>query len=625
MSIDLKPSEVKRLVMEQQERAAFLHATEERAQARLVPYTEWTPDDRFRAFERMRFYPHGLFIPDNQEVRDRIKLALKRAGDLTDVDQRLRIYRKIQAYTAEISSELKGRWSGQMALARSTARFRVVAWSRRGGKTTYCAAEGLGHALERPRSTIWLAAPDMGLVERSFSVVVQMIRDLDITPLTFRNSEQAKLIVLPNGSKIEGVSLHDYKSVAGDKVDLAVVDEAAQLERDQITRAILPPLVDRNGQALFISSWEGAEGFFYELHQQVKGGTDSAWETFTDASYDINFYMFPQGRKSKALLDVEAVTPVQDFLEQYSGIAASARNLVFPEFRERVHVGSFPYNPDKEVTLAIDPCGGGADAYAILAIQDYDTHLFVVDEVYETHATAESLFPRLKEKPWFNQITAAVVDSAMPAEIQRWIRFGLNAFPVFEKPKIDERLPFHRNALRDPTRFKTFYDQLAARVRDDMGLEPDAELTANQEYMVLQEVEQKLSDDQISQEHIQALRDCARVFINKTCAGFINEHRKYRFIKRRMTGPSNFRREPLDAFNHSMDAFGYFLWQFKRHDRRYVVGDYSYVTIAESDNEMVSDAPPVPAAPEVRHGFLQQMRRMYDPTTPRDQSYLTYA
>lgn len=620
--------------------ASFLRDVEDRAVARLVPFTPITPDERFSAFHELGFRPHGLYLPDDADQRFKLLRARDTIGRIEQVDVRQERYYALQDLCERMYTQgVPGHWNGQQAVARSRARFRLVAWSRRGGKTFYAACEALGTAKGRPRSWIWLAAPTMNSVSRSFDMVIRMIEDLKIPTRVIRNSAQEKLIVLDNLSRIEGVSL-DQTNKEGDKddsnagaaIDLAVVDEAAQISEQAWKRVILPPLSDRNGLALLISSFSGEDNFFFEKaetakKEQAKSGGESTWEVFTDASYVVNFFVFPQGRRTPVLLELEKEMDAREFAEQFGGVPARARNRVFPEFKENVHVGSYPFNPDMPVYLACDP-SGGANPYAVVAIQDYGDYVVIIDEYYETHTLVENIAPVLDAQPWRANVTEMVVDSAWPADIERWIALKYPAFPVAEKPQIDERLPYYRHLLRDPMRFYAFRRTKINRLLTEMGLDENADLdfTDDQQRALDIQLEEALSDVQMTIEDVKTLRGCSRLFIDRRCVNTIEEHRLYRFVKRR-TQNGGWREVPLDKWNHVMDALGYFVWQTRRYTQPMgaVPEQNSLATVrfdsagripllrGPHDEELDG---PTPEQERARAGMLAMMRERYAPGNP---------
>ena len=291
---------------QQEDPAKWMRPYMERAQARVFKFQPVTVEDRFTGFKLIHFQPHGLYIPEEPELKTGIEVRLKDIGRWEKEDDRLKAYLDLQQETEQLAKDgVLGAWVGQQALARSEARFRLAAWGRRGGKTKYAAAEALGIAMVRPRSTIWLAAPIAKLTGRAFDYVVESLIDLGMADdCRIQNQEQVKRAVLPNGSSIEGVSCENVLSMAGAAVDFCVLDEAAQIVPDVFYRGIIPPLTDRDGGALLISSYEGEGDFFSEKVLEVQAEAEKAkakgadfkpdWELFQGASYDMNFYAFPK-------------------------------------------------------------------------------------------------------------------------------------------------------------------------------------------------------------------------------------------------------------------------------------------------------------------------------------------
>jgi hypothetical protein len=598
----------------------WLQDWEDRAAARLVPFQPITPEERLESFRQMNFRPHGVYVPDDEDAQRELLRRVAHIGATYVVpDQRLRAYHALQDETERWEQQgVEGHWIGQQAVARSQARFRIVAWGRRGGKTTEAAMEAICAAKFRPRSWVWLAAPTMKLVGRAFDKVVEAVRDNDLKWRTFRDTTQEKLIVLENGSRLEGMSLENIWSAAGAAIDLAIIDEAAQIYPEAWARAILPPLTDRNGQALLISSWEGEGDFFHQKaidarSDMVAHGTQAAWEMFQDASYDINFYAFPQGRQTPALAQAAKEMEPHEFLEQFGGIPAAARERVFPEFKEKVHVTDCPYNPDLPVILAVDP-SGGSNAYAILAIQEYTDMTVIFDELYETHRSTEEMAELLASRPWFQGTRLSregdllpqwevegcsdmIVDSAQPEEMRRWQRMGFPAYNVDHKPMIWERIPFMRNQIRDPVRFYRLYRSRVNMILERMGREPDSDkdLPVEEQRALTIEVEEGLNDENLMGETLRYLRSCARLRVDRHCTSTINEFKTYTYPKRRRLN-MNYQEKPRDWMNHAMDAWGYYVWVKKRFEGEPEGAEsYSYL---ETHVEPLEDDEPNIALPK---------------------------
>jgi len=635
----------------------WLKQWEERAAARVAPFRPVTPEERFEAFRHFNFRPHGLFLPEDGQAELELKRRLRWIGERPTPDERLREYHALQDETEGWARRgVSGHWVGQQALARSTARFRIAAWGRRGGKTTEAAMEAIGVAWLRPRSWIWLAAPTMKLVSRAFDKCMEMVRDHGLKTRTVRDTNQEKLCVLDNGARLEGISLENVWTAAGAAIDLAIIDEAAQIYPEAWTRAILPPLTDRNGQALLISSWEGEGDFFHQKAldaraEMNKNGTEAAWEMFQDASYEINFYAFPQGRQTPALAQAAKEMEPYEFLEQFGGIPASSRSRVFPEFKEKVHVTDVDFNPDLPVILAVDP-SGGSNPYAILAIQEYTDMTVIFDEVYETHRSTEEMAEILCSRPWMRArqispdgallpqweiegISDMITDSAQPEEMRRWQRMGFPAYCIEKKPQIYERIPFQRNQLRDPVRFFRFYRHRVNVLLEDMGCEPESDhlLPEDEQRALVIQVEESLNDEHLLGETLRYLRSCARMRVDSHCSNTIQEFKVYTYDKRAKSTNENYLEKPRDWMNHSMDAWGYYVWVKKRFEGEPEgAASYSYLdTHIEPDideNVIPQRTPPEVLArqPQSRgRMFIEEMRTYHQRGPYEPRSYLSVA
>lgn len=609
---------------------SFLRDIQERAIARAEKSQYISVEDRFKGFEMIGYKPHGFYLPTSADWRELIKKELDGIGAITDQDERLEKYHRFQEETGELERRgVPGHWTGQMGIARSRSPYRIVAWGRRGGKTFHAAREALAIALVRPRARVWLAAPIMRLVSRAFDMVVELVDDLGIECRGRANSNQEKYFVFRNGSRIEGISLENYLSAAGDSIDFAVIDEAAQIVPESWTRAIQPPLADRNGQALLISSYEGEGDFFHTQVVQARaeweeiisrgeaGTTTPDWDYFQEPSWDINFYMFPQGQKSESIQRMRRNMPVREFLEQFGAIAAGARERVYPEFLERVHVGDYRYRPGYPVRLVADP-SSGINPYAVIAIQDYGTHFVIIDEFYETGMTAEEIDPVLRRRPWVDDVEEMIIDSAQDDEHIRWSRMGWPAYPVPEKPRIEERIPLYRNRLRDPWLFYALYRKKVNEVLRDMGLPVDADmdLSAKDQRLIVEQVEQNLAADKMSDADLEQLKACARVFINVNCVNTITEHKTYSYQKRRRLN-LNYKETPRDYMDHIMDCVGYYVWTHYRFEGTDLYSERSYINEYSLSDEDVSPLPVanphIGAPPKPPSGFLAHCRDMYTP------------
>lgn len=543
-------------------RASPIGRAVERAAARTAGYRPMTVEDRFAAFEKIGYRPLGLYLPDEERLLAEVRRRLRAAGDLPTPDRRLSEYWVLQAETAELEREgHSGHWTGQYGWSRSRKRFRQVAASRRAGKTTHASAESVATMVYRPRMTVWIVSETMDSVDRCFQMVLQRFADLGTKLATKRDQEHEKLIVLENGSRCVGVSLHEGTINVGDKVDLAVVDEGVYVSRDDIEKVILPPLTDREGNLLLISSEDGVETDFYEMLQE----DDEDWDRFDEVTWDINFAMFPQGRATPAIQANERllVRDPEAFLEQYGGVARETRRRIYPQYIDAVHLGDYPYKKGIPVILGVDP-SSGANEYAVGAFQMYDGDLYMIDEYYEAGALAEDAIVDLRRRPWIDEVREGVCDSAQPDEVRRWRDGGFDIIAV-EKPKLEDSIPVVRKLFRDPFLFYPILQRVIADVMEERGDDRPVEgLSFVEQRLLKLEAHGRLTAARLTPSYIKALRSCARIFVNRdTCPNFAKEVRTYAYRKP-AKGARTVQERPRKWADHLMDLFRYVVWTYMR-------------------------------------------------------------
>lgn len=620
-------------------RPDFLAPVIQRAETRSLRGKPLTPQERFTAFARYGFTPHGLYVPSD---RDLARMLFKRLwedlGPLPDEDQRIAQYHALQRETATWEAAgLPGEWNGQQAVARSTAQFRVTGWGRRTGKTEYAGHEAAAYLELRPGCRVWIAARTMQQVGRCWEVVESVIKRMGWVVVKHRDSRDERYLELEDGSKLEGVSLNNIgerDSAAGASVALAIIDEGAQVAAEAWTRAIYPPLTDNNGCALVLSSFNGEGNWFYEQIERIKSNPHNhAWKVFLLESYH-NFYVHPLGRNSPALqqAQIDCDDPME-YLEQYCAIPRRGRNLVYPQYRDNVHALDGPdvqFDPGRPVYVAGDP-SGGANPYAVCAIQQYPERPWqehvVIDSYYKAGALAEDMTADCKQRPWFENVVEMIIDGAYPAEVERLTRLGWPVFGIEDKPKVETRLPVYRRLLRDPLRFWPIRQERLGEILEDHNLTWDEynELEPKEQQRYLIMLEERLSDERLTEQDILQLQTCSHIAFNKLfCFDVIREHKAYQYEQIRRQGQS--RDERARKWNdHAMDALGYYAWHYTRSDYFDAVdhtdAQHAQMRVIGPGAQFGIGPPKVPVAPadpgprreERSRLYLSHMREVHRP------------
>ncbi len=159
--------------------------------------------------------------------------------------------------------------------AHADTRFLLAACGRRGGKTSAVVPEVVRAAFEKSVTAlgkthyplIYVVAPTAELSMRVWQPVWDLFvpdeRGENIPPLGifYKNHDKTRRIIwLKNGAVIQGKSADDPKTLQGERVTCAVVDEAQDMPEDAWSY-LLPAFMDSGGRLLAIGIAKGKNRF----------------------------------------------------------------------------------------------------------------------------------------------------------------------------------------------------------------------------------------------------------------------------------------------------------------------------------------------------------------------------
>jgi hypothetical protein len=173
----------------------------------------------------------------------------------------------------QITIEFPPLHPGQKRVARSKARFNVLASGRRWGKTRLGSIMGVAEGLRKGR-VFWIA-PTYKLTAPGW----RMIQRLSAPIPGVEIHKADKLITYPGGGEVHVRSADDPNSLRGDGLSLAILDECAFMLEEAWTEALRPALSDRKGHAWFISTPK-RRNWFHRLYTQAQSdpGEWAAWQ-----------------------------------------------------------------------------------------------------------------------------------------------------------------------------------------------------------------------------------------------------------------------------------------------------------------------------------------------------------
>jgi len=315
--------------------------------------------------------------------------------------------------------------SGHLKVIGDEGRYKVLACGRRWGKTLITVLMAMA-VLFQQRRRVWIVAPDYSLCEKVFrelyNILVNQMRVIKPGKPNggrARNQKGDYYLETPWGSVLEAKSLENPDSLAGEALDLVIVDEAALSESiyDVWVQMIKPTLMDKEGSAVFISTPRGRNGFYkmYLMGQkglrQIGGQVDvliddklgvsddmTEWSSFRQTSYD-NPLLASSPEKSKEEIDKsyrEAVNAgkVIQFKQEYLADFEAVSDICFPGFlvepdehRPHPNVVDYKWHPDEGGIVAAMDHNFARPASTIFAQVNKFNDVVIFDECFTPKTT----------------------------------------------------------------------------------------------------------------------------------------------------------------------------------------------------------------------------------------------
>jgi hypothetical protein len=188
---------------------------------------------------------------------------------------------------AEIKVKLRKLHTKQQLIYDDPARFKIICAGRRFGKTALCIQAILVTMLqEKPKHCMFLAL-EYDSCKHFFK---QIVESLPTSLIESDNKSELKLTLI-NGSTLTMFSSEACEKIRGREYDLAVIDEAAQVNLSYIFNEIIRPLLGTTKGKAYIISTPYGQNYFYQLWQQaLNGSLGSDWSGYHFTSYDNPYF-----------------------------------------------------------------------------------------------------------------------------------------------------------------------------------------------------------------------------------------------------------------------------------------------------------------------------------------------
>lgn len=268
----------------------------------------------------------------------------------------------------------------------SKARFKVLNWGRRSGKTTAFAYEALGTALTVNNAHITYYAQTFGDAR---DIAWNIFLDIFGEAIVSKNETLLEIKVqnLKQGTSL--ISLKGWESVyqtgkgRGTENDLILADEVAFCRQflEYFDKVLAPTLLTTKGRAVFGSTPNGFNDF-YLLTERATNNTD--WFYSHATSYD---------NPANDPLEIERIRKEINedrFAQEYLADFRKLEGLVYKEFDRNRHLFEADVSNFDEYIGGVD--FGYKNPCAVIHIKrDGDDNYFVTDEWYRTERSEEQI------------------------------------------------------------------------------------------------------------------------------------------------------------------------------------------------------------------------------------------
>ena len=402
----------------------------------------------------------------------------------------------------------------QKEAIRSKARYKVLNWGRRSGKTTEFAYEALGTALTVPDAKISYYAQTYGDArDIAWDIFLKVFGEA----VEKKNESLLEIIVNNLHGGTSKVTLRGWESVViankgrGTENDLLLLDEVAFCRgfAKYWDTVLDPTLLTSKGRVVFASTPNGFNDF-YDISNRAQANKSGDWFYSHATSYDnpANDFKWLDDKKNEILEDKFSQEYLADFRKQ-SG-------LVYKDFDRFMHIKpDFELNYGWRFYRTMDFGAVNPTVCLWIALDNSDT-IYVYDEYFNTAQTAQfhANIIQGKTSPEY-PISETYGDPSAKQEMLDYANYGVNITP----------------ALRVFT-----------------GADHDWVNSG------IEQVRQALK--------INAQTGRPRLYVHSKCVNLIREFESYHWAEIANTGQLKDQPEKVD--DHCMDALRYFVVSYEK-------------------------------------------------------------
>lgn len=205
-----------------------------------------------------------------KRAHDRILAkAVKDSGTIDNtIVERIRVTKRLRLYNPH---------AAQAQVHECRARYRVVAFGRQAGKSTFGLNELLKAAWETPGTTYWFISPTFDQAKKQYRRMVGMLSPC--WEILKKKNQTELRVKLANQSVIEFKSGEVLHNLRGETLHGCVIDEVREQPGELWSQVINPMLRTTGGWCVFISTPNGFDAF-YDLAKKAQKDTRGKWAFF---------------------------------------------------------------------------------------------------------------------------------------------------------------------------------------------------------------------------------------------------------------------------------------------------------------------------------------------------------
>ena len=273
----------------------------------------------------------------------------------------------------------------QQTIAQDDSRFKVVVAGRRFGKT-YLSMREICYRARHPGKEIFYITTSY----RAAKMILWKPLKNRLMDLRWASkiNESELSIQLVNGSTISLKGSEDPNRLRGVSLDYAVIDEAAEVQLEELWGEILrPALADKRGDAMFIGTPKGKGNPFYDMYVQAKA--TPGWNSWQYTTLDGGFVSEEEVEAAKADMNE------RQFRQEFLATFETYENRVAWAFDRDVHIRTID-DPDTRIIYV--GCDFNRNPIHATVSVRVGEDIYVIDEISMYSSDTDELADEIKNR-----------------------------------------------------------------------------------------------------------------------------------------------------------------------------------------------------------------------------------